>query len=91
MSALLGVVLGSAVAIFAGLALTLVVYLMLPEYRDRLSGEFIPLLKASGFAAVLSASAALAFFSELKGLAWRRRAQVALAAVFAAFVWAYWP
>lgn len=84
-------VLGSAVAIFAGLLLTLVVYLLLPEYRDRLSGEFVPLLKASGWAAVLSGSAALAFFSELKALAWRRAAQVCLAVVVVSFAWAYWP
>ena len=44
--ALIGIVMGSSVALFAGLVMTLVVFLLLPEYRDRLSGEFQPLLAA---------------------------------------------
>ncbi len=91
LAALLGIVLGSGVAFFAGLALTLVVFLFLPEHRDRLSGEFAPLLRATGWAAVLTAIAAAAFIGELRSRQWRRLAQGLLAAVLLGLVWTYWP
>jgi hypothetical protein len=88
---LLGVVMGSSVALFVGLAMTLVVYLLLPEFHDRLAGEFRPLLAAVAWAAALVAVSALAFTGELK--AWPRRhlAQVGLALLLVAFSWSYWP
>lgn len=91
LAALLGIILGSTVAMFAGLALTLVVYLLLPEYHERLSGEHAPLLKAVLWAALLAGVAAAAFIGEVKGRGWRRGAQAGLAVVLAAFAWYYWP
>lgn len=91
LATLLGIVLGSSVALFAGLAMTLVVYLLLPEFHDRLAGEFRPLLAAVAWTAGLAGVAALAFAGELKGLPWRRVAQGGLAVVLLAFGWAYWP
>jgi hypothetical protein len=88
---LLGVVMGSAVALFVGLAMTLVVYLLLPEFHDRLAGEFRPLLAAVAWAGALVAVSALSFAGELKGWPRRRVAQVGLAMLLAAFSWAYWP
>jgi len=88
---LLGVVMGSAVAMFVGLAMTLFVYLLLPEFHDRLAGEFRPLLSAVAWATALVAVSALAFTGELK--AWPRRhlVQVGLAVLLVAFGWSYWP
>jgi len=91
LAALLGIVLGSTVAMFTGLAMTLVVYLLLPEYHERLSGEQAPLLKAVVWVAVLVAAAAAAFIGEVKARSWRRTAQASLAVALAAFAWYYWP
>lgn len=91
LAALLGIVLGSAVAIFAGLALTFVVYMLLPEFRDRLSGEFAPLLRAMAWTAVVTAAGAAAFVSELRQHPARRVLLGVLAAVVGLFGWTYWP
>jgi len=82
---------GSTVALFAGLAMTLIVYLLLPEFHDRLAGEFRPLLVAVGWAAALAALSAVAFAGELKGRPWRRLAQGGLLVLLVAFAWSYWP
>ncbi len=39
--ALLGIVMGSSVALLAGLAMTLAVFLLMPEFQERLSGEYV--------------------------------------------------
>jgi len=82
---------GSTVALFAGLAMTLIVYLFLPEFHDRLAGEFRPLLAAVGWAASLAGLSAVSFAGELKGWAWRRLAQAGLGVMLVAFGWSYWP
>jgi hypothetical protein len=82
---------GSAVALFVGLAMTLVVYLLLPEFHDRLAGEFGPLLSAVAWAAALVAVSALAFAGELKGWPRRHLVQAGLALLLLAFGWSYWP
>jgi hypothetical protein len=91
MVALLGILMGSLVAMFAGLAMTLLVYLLLPEYRDRLAGEQGPLLRAVLWTAGLSAVAAAAFLGEIRARSWKRWAQLALALLLGAFAVAYWP
>jgi hypothetical protein len=88
---LLGIIMGSTVALFAGLAMTLIVYLFLPEFHDRLSGEFGPLLMAVGWAASLAGLSAAAFVGELRGRPWRRLVQGALVVLLVAFGWSYWP
>ena len=88
---LLGVVMGSAVALFVGLAMTLVVYLLLPEFHDRLAGEFRPLLAAVAWAAALVAVSSPAFAGELKGWPGRHLVQAGLAMLLVAFGWTYWP
>ncbi len=88
---LLGVVMGSAVALLVGLGMTLVVYLLLPEFHERLAGEFRPLLAAVAWAAALVGVSTCAFVGELRE--WPRRywVQVALAMLLLAYGWAYWP
>ena len=65
-AALLGIVMGSAVALFGGLLLTFVVFLLLPEFREELSAEFMPLLQAIAWAALVAAAAVAAFVGEIR-------------------------
>jgi hypothetical protein len=88
---LIGIVLGSAAALCIGLSLTGVVFLLLPEYRDRFAGEWRPLLAGIAWTGVLTTAAALSFVGELRASAWRRPAQGALAVFLAALLWRYWP
>jgi hypothetical protein len=91
LAALLGIVMGSSVALLAGLAMTLAVFLLLPEYQDRLAGEYQPLLKAVAWAALLAGASVLAFVGQIKAKPWRRAAQAGLVVVVALAVWIYRP
>ena len=91
LAVLLGIVLGSAVSITVALSLTLVVFLLLPEYAPRIGEEFPPLLRALGASALVAALAGAAFLGELRRRPWRRAAQVALSALLAFGAWWMWP
>jgi hypothetical protein len=91
LAALLGIVMGSAVALFGGLVLTLVVFLLLPEFRDELSAEFLPLLQAIAWAALLAAAAVAAFVGEIRHRAWRYGAMLATVVALLGIGWRYWP
>jgi hypothetical protein len=82
---------GSAVALLSGLVMTLLVFLLLPEFRDRLASEFGPLLQAVAWAALLTAAAAAAFVGEIRSRAWRRPAQLVMLVVLLGIGWRYWP
>ncbi len=89
--ALIGVVMGSCVALLAGLVMTLLVFLLLPEFHERLAGEFQPLLQAIAWAVLLTAAAVAAFIGQLRLRPWRMYAQFALAAAVLLAGWNYWP
>jgi hypothetical protein len=89
--ALIGIVMGSSVALLAGLVMTLAVFLLLPEFQDRLGGEFRPLLQAIAWAVLLTATSASAFVGQLKGSSWRLGAKLALVAAVTLVGWNYWP
>ena len=91
LTVLLGIVMGSSVALLAGLSMTLTVFLLMPEYRDQLSAEFMPLLEAIAWAALLTAASAASFVSQLKVKPWRRVAQVVLMVSVGLVAWTYWP
>jgi hypothetical protein len=82
---------GSAVALFGGLLLTYLVFLLLPEFHDELSAEFMPLLQAIAWAALLAAASIAGFFGEIRHLAWRRGAQLATVVALGGIGWRYWP
>lgn len=91
LAVLLGIVMGSTVSITIGLALTLIVFALLPEHSERIGEEFGPLLRtflAMLFAAVVAAAS---FVGELRLRPWRHLAHAALAAMLAAVAWLYWP
>lgn len=91
LAALFGIVMGSSVALLAGLIMTSLVFLLLPEYHDRLSGEFRPLLQAIAWAVLLSATSVAAFLGQIKEKRWRTPAALALVAAILLTGWNYWP
>lgn len=82
---------GSSVALFGGLVMTLAVFLLLPEFEDRLAGEFSPLLQAIAWAALLTATSVAAFVGQLRQRTWRTPAKTALVAAVLLVGWVYWP
>ncbi len=88
---LLGIVMGSTVSIAVALLLTGVVFLLLPEYGERLAEERSPLLAACLLSVLLAGIAAVSFYGELRMRAWRYAAHGALLAMLAVALWTYWP
>ena len=82
---------GSSVALLVGLSMTLVVFLLMPDYHDRLAGEFAPLLQAIAWAALLTGTSVASFVGRLKAKPWRLAAQLGLVAAIALVAWTYWP
>lgn len=87
----LGVVMGSAVSMAAGLLLTLIVMLLIPEHADRFGTEMAPMLRALGGTLALVVLSALAFYGELRVLRWRRLALGVLLMALSAAAWLNWP
>ena len=90
-AALLGIVMGSSVALLAGLTMTLVVFLLLPGFQERLSSEYAPLLRAVAWAVLLTATSAAAFVGQLKNRRWRLAAQLSLLVALGMVAREYWP
>jgi hypothetical protein len=88
---LLGIVMGSTVSIAVALLLTGVVFLLLPEYGERLADERRPLLLACLLSAALATVAATSFYAEAKARRWRFLAHGGLLAMLAIATWTYWP
>ena len=91
LTALLGIVMGSAVALAVCLGLTGVVFLLLPEYSARLAGEQAPLLKGLFWSWSLAGVSAASFVGELRQRPWRRVPHGALLLLLALLGWLYWP
>jgi hypothetical protein len=83
--------LGSAASLFIGLSLTAIVFLFLPEYSERLEGEWRPLLTGIVWTCLLTAVAAASFVGELRRTRWRRAAQVLLVVGTGLVLWRYLP
>jgi hypothetical protein len=91
LAALFGVIMGSSVALLAGLIMTLLVFLLLPEFQERLSGEYRPLLQAIAWAILLTATSVAAFLGQIRRYRWRLAAAVAMTTVLVLMGWNYWP
>lgn len=89
--ALLGFLLGSVASItFSLFGVAVVVFVLQSEY-PRLDGELPPLLENLAIFVVLTALAALSFYSEIRSLAWRHFSAAALALALVAMGFYYWP
>ena len=91
LAVLIGIVMGSTVSIFAALALTGVVVLLVPDDADRLVAERAPLVKAIVLFALASAAAGWSFYGEIRQRRWRFPVHAVLVMVLGATVWMYWP
>jgi hypothetical protein len=88
---LLGIVMGSTISIAVALLMTGVVFLLLPEYGERLAEERNPLLTACLLSVLLATAAAASFYGELRARSWRFAAHGALAVMLILSLWTYWP
>lgn len=91
LAALFGIVMGSSVALLAGLIMTLLVFLLLPEFQERLSGEYRRLLQAIAWAILLTATSAAAFIGQIRRKRWRVPAAFAMFGAVGLVGWHYWP
>src|SRR5205823_1971723 len=70
LTALLGIVMGSAVALAIGLLMTWIVILLLPADEARFAPERAPLLRAIAVFTLFSAAAAGSFYGVLRERSW---------------------
>jgi len=91
LAVLIGIVMGSAVSLAVGLALTWVTLMFLPEYAAQLTQERAPLAQAIGVFTLISAASGLSFYGELRAVRWRHAAHAVTTAALAGAVWLYWP
>lgn len=91
LTVLTGIVMGSAVTIALGLAMTLAVFLILSGQHPRLSREYGTLLVSFGLFFALALAAASAFVGVLQRRHWRWYAQAATWLMILAIGFHYWP
>jgi hypothetical protein len=91
MAVLVGIIMGSAVAMSVSLTMSAIVFLLLPEYSARLTPERLPLLKGLLWSWSLAVVGGASFVGELKHWRWRYGAEAALAAMLVALGFIYWP
>jgi VIT1/CCC1 family predicted Fe2+/Mn2+ transporter len=91
LSVLIGIVMGSAIALTVSLTMSGIVYLLLPEYYGRLASERLPLLRGLLWSWGLAAVSVTCFIGELRGRRWRFGPELLLAAMIAVLLYTYWP
>jgi hypothetical protein len=82
---------GSTVSLAVGLALTWVVFLLLPEHAERLEPEKAPLARAIALFSLLAAASAMSFYGALRLRSWRFVAYAVLVGLMTLTTWTYWP
>jgi hypothetical protein len=91
MAVLIGIIMGSAIALTLSLSMSAVVFMLLPEYHDRLAPERWPLLKGLIWGWSLTGMGVASFVGELRHRRWRFMPEAALALMLGALVFIYWP
>lgn len=91
LTALLGILAGSAIALASGLIMTWIVILLLPEDEQRFAPEHSHLIRAIVVFTVFAAISFASFIGEARGRRWRGAAHAGTMAAFALAVWLYWP
>src|SRR5450755_2401797 len=84
MAVLIGIIMGSAVALSVSLSMSAIVFLLLPEYSVRLTPERWPLVKGLLWSWSLAALGGVSFVGELKHWRWRYASELALGAMLVA-------
>jgi hypothetical protein len=91
LTVLLGIIMGSSVAIALGLAMVLIVFLILRGERPELNAEFRPLMLGIVLFAALSALSVTSFVGSIRQRPWRRLAMAGLWSALVLVGWIYWP
>jgi hypothetical protein len=91
LAVLLGIVMGSSVSLAVGLAMTFIVFLLMPQHAERLAPEKGPLLQGILLFTLLSAASAASFYGEIRSRRWRLAAMAVMVALVGAAFWMYWP
>jgi hypothetical protein len=91
LAVLLGIVMGSAIAIAVSLSMTGVVFLLIPEYAERVAAETPTLLKGLAWSWTLVAFSVSGFIGEIRQRAWRVYPQLLLLVALTWLMWIYWP
>ena len=91
MAVLIGIIMGSAVAMTVSLTMSAIVFFLLLEYSVRLAPERLPLLRGLMWSWSLAAVASASFIGELRERRWRYGIEVLLAAMLTALTIIYWP
>jgi hypothetical protein len=88
---LLGIVMGSSVAVAVGLGMTAIVFLFLPEYHSRIDPERVSLYRGLAWSWSMALVATAGFVGEVRGQSWRRVPQLLLLTMVLVLAWIYWP
>ena len=91
MAVVIGIIMGSAIALSVALSMSGVVFLLMPEYSARLAPERLPLLKGLAWSWSLALMGVVSFAGELRHRRWRYPAEVVLAGLLTALLIIYWP
>ena len=91
MAVLIGIIMGSAVALTVSLSMSAVVFALLPEYAVRLASERMPLVRGLCWSWSLAAVAIFCFIGELRQRRWRYATELVLAAMLTTLGIIYWP
>jgi uncharacterized BrkB/YihY/UPF0761 family membrane protein len=92
LAVLIGIVMGSAFALFTGLSLTWVTLLFVPkDEAGELFGEQNTLVLAIGIFALVALVSAVSFYGQLRERRWRPAAHAATLLCLCGAVWLYWP
>jgi hypothetical protein len=91
LSVLIGIIMGSSVAIALGLGMVLIVFLILMGERPELKAEFRPLMLGIMLFSTLSALSVASFVGSIRQRPWRRMAMAGLWSALFVIGWIYWP
>ncbi len=91
LTVLLGIIMGSSVAIALGLGMVLIVFLILQGEKPQLRAEFRPLMLGIVLFTVLSVLSVASFLGSVQQRSWRRMAMAGLWSALLLVGWIYWP
>ncbi|HJS22293.1 MAG TPA: hypothetical protein VJ764_06520 [Steroidobacteraceae bacterium] len=91
LTVLLGIIMGSSVAIALGLGMVLIVFLILLGERPELRAELRPLMLGIVLFTVLSVLSVASFVGSIRQHPWRRMAMAGMWSALLVIGWIYWP